>query len=177
MSVAVKRISSFLALILVVLSHLEAQERFKAMVGDFVIEAGIRRSPSDSFREITGNATFVQPFGEQQIRESFILDGPRKFEGVAFINFSEAHERYELFQIDVASSKRSTIYLIGEESDGKIKFSSEQLDLPQWGQQSFQLRWEYSFYEDGSFKKEMLTRDQHGEFFVQSYYHYKLRDR
>ena len=150
-----------------------SQSLFNKMKGEWKIEYNIRRSRYSRFQKGQGKAKFEKHFGEGQIKETFELGG--RFRGEAFINFATAHKRFELFQIDMMSSRRSTIYLIGKysEDEKRLKFYNMK-DHPQWGRTpALEIKWEYVFYEDGSFKKEMYMKDDDGNFYLQSDYHYK----
>ena len=144
------------------------------MLGEWVIHARMRMNPAtDDFKDMKGKASFEQLYTSEQIKESFELAG--RFKGEAFINYAATHERYELFQIDMMSSRRSTILLNGEYDEETQRLNFKHLDnYPQWGKSpSLQLRWEYIFYPDGSFKKEMYSKDEAGNYYLQSDYHYK----
>ena len=149
------------------------EELLSSMVGEWKIEARMRMAPDGEFRKMSGTAKFENHFSNEQVKETFTLGG--RFKGEAFINYAAGHKRYELFQIDQMSSRRSTINLLGEYIEDKKRLNFKEIpNHSQWGQSpSLEIRWEYIFYEDGSFKKEMYSKDSNGDYYLQSDYHYK----
>ncbi|REJ76106.1 MAG: DUF1579 domain-containing protein [Acidobacteria bacterium] len=143
----------------------------KKMIGDWDIEGRIRQGPDSDFRSLNGKSSIRQHYSEGQLREEFELGG--RYKGEIFMNFSGAHKRFELFQIDGNSARASALFLVGEVSDSRIKFKGME-NYPQWGiGPSLDIRWEYVFLEDGTFRHEIYMKDQKGEYFLQSEYIYR----
>lgn len=145
-------------------------ELMKKMIGEWEIEGRIRSGPAAEFASLNGRSTIVQHYSPGQIKEVFVLGG--SFKGEVYLNHSEAHERFELFQIDMNSSRGSAVFLTGEFSDSRLKFKGFE-NYAQWGiKPALDIRWEYVFFEDGTFTHEIYLKDPKGEFFLQSDYHY-----
>ncbi|MCO6512068.1 MAG: DUF1579 family protein [Aridibacter famidurans] len=143
----------------------------KKMIGDWVIEGRIRQGPSSEFSSLNGKSSIRQHYSEGQLREEFVLGG--QYKGEIFMNFSEAHKRFELFQIDGNSSRASALFLTGEFADSRLKFKGMD-GYPQWGiGPSLDIRWEYVFFEDGTYKHEIYLKDPKGDYFLQSDYLYR----
>lgn len=147
----------------------------KKMIGEWEIEGRIRSGPASDFASLNGRSTIEQHYSVGQIREVFELGG--RFKGEVFLNYSEAHKRFELFQIDGNSTRGSALFLVGEVSDTRLKFKGME-NYPQWGiKPSLDIKWEYVFYEDGTFRHEIYLKDPKGDYFLQSDYLYKKAEK
>ena len=131
------------------------------------------------FRKGSGKANFSIGYDQNQLVESFQLGSVNQtFEGIAYLNKSTAHNRYELFQIDKMSSRRSTIFLIGQMENEQLVFNSNHLrKLGQWGSSDLIIKWIYTFdLKEKTFKKEIFKLNESNECFVQSYYIYTFQE-
>jgi len=146
-----------------------AIQLFQQMTGELEVNARMRRdATSENYQKFQGEASMTSSFRDYQLKESFDFG---RFKGIAFISYSQLHDRFELFQID--SGSPSTIYLIGQYNEHKQQLVFEPIaNHPQWGQKNFELKWIYTLLPDQSFKKEMWRKGKDGQFFMQSDYHY-----
>ena len=120
-----------------------AQENSLAFFpGTYSVTGGIRNAPSAEFMILEGEATFANIYNENQIVADIQFTKPMPFRGKTFINYSTGHQRYEMFQIDVGSSQRSTVFMLGNWEGDALVFSSDHLpEHHQWGMNPFRVIW------------------------------------
>jgi len=146
-------------------------DHMERMIGVWDIQGRIRSGPTAEFTALNGRSTIQRHYSDGQIREVFELGG--RFKGEIFMNYARAHQRFELFQIDMNSSNGSAIFLVGEFGESRLKFRGIE-NYPQWGiKPSLDIKWEYVFLGDGTFRHEIYLKDPKGDYFLQSDYHYR----
>jgi len=151
----------------------KAKQLLLRMKGENAIESRVLNEEGE-YQQAQGEATFRERYGG--VEESFSLElNGRTISGTAFIRYSGKYNRFELVQADEAAGSFLLLNGYLESASGKLVFKPVKR-YSQWGSTgTLDLRWEYEFYDDGSFKKIMKIPAQDGSWKIQSDYHYKSK--
>jgi hypothetical protein len=128
-------------------------------------------------RYFSGRAQFQSVLKGQYVFEEFELDWDGgKLSGYGYIRYSPDHNRYELIQVDDFS--KSSLLLVGTYDVENNILSFRPLEgYAQWGRGTKPwLEWDYYFYSDGTFRKELRMPDKSGKMVFHSDYTYTRRD-
>jgi hypothetical protein len=150
-----------------------ADSLLKCMIGHWEIKSRFWNPDKQQMDTCEGKASWEKVLNNQYIQEHFELNYfGENLKGQGFMRYSPFYQRFEFIQMDEFSE--SSLLLIGY-WDEKVKILSFRpvSGYSQWGdKEALKLEWDYYFYEDGSFRKEMRFPDRNGKFVFASDYHY-----
>lgn len=144
------------------------------MLGEWKIQSRFWDPETKRMDTITGKAKWEKTLNDQYIKEHFELNFffDQILKGDGYLRYSPVYDRFEFIQLDEFSV--SSLLLIGKwDAKNKILAFRPPADYAQWGDKKpLQVEWDYHFYKDGSFRKEMRFPDEKGNFVFASDYHY-----
>jgi hypothetical protein len=158
---------------LVKLSQAEVTKLFENVNGKWEVKARAWSSKVNGYKELSGSAIFEKRLKDNYIHEDFSIDWfGTLLHGEGFVRYSPLHQRFDFVQLDDFSS--SPLKLIGTWDGAKKKLSFRPIfNHAQWDSKKPEwFYWDYYFYDDGSFKKEIWEKNKQGEFKLTSDYHY-----
>lgn len=146
------------------------------MVGRWKIKSKFFDSEKNKMETIQGKATWKKTLNNQYIQEEFELNFfGQVLKGQGFLKYSSLYQRFEFIQVDEFSP--GSLILVGHWDEKNQILSFRPITgYAQWGdKKELQLEWDYYFYPDGSFRKEMRLPDKEGRFVFASDYHYSKK--
>lgn len=151
-------------------SPIDSDSLFAKMKGNKKLTASIHTK--NGFTEMKGRSSFRTNFNS--LVESFSLPLPhRTVMGKAYIRYAKHYNRFELVQADNAAGSLIMLNGFWNPKTHKLIFRPIK-NYSQWGSTgTLKLKWEYTFSEDGSFKKTMLIPGKDGRWKVASEYLYQ----
>lgn len=158
---------------LIKLSKTEVTQLFEKVLGGWQVKTRVWSSKENKYKNISGTARLEKRLKDNYVHEDFSLDWfGTLLHGEGFIRYSPLHQRFDFVQLDDFSS--SPLKLIGTWDAEKKKLSFRPVfNHAQWDSRSPEwFYWDYYFYDDGSFKKEIWEKNKEGEFKLTSDYHY-----
>jgi hypothetical protein len=146
-------------------------------LGTWKISSHFYKPDGDTAFTTTGGASFNQAYKSIYLREQFDLLWKDKstVHGEAFIRYSEKYKRFELVQVDDVGN--SILVLNGTWDPEKKVLAFKPIEgYSQWGSSGTKyLLWDYTFFPDGSFKKEMRLPDEKNNMYLASDYYYSKK--
>lgn len=150
-----------------------ADSLLNRMVGTWEIKSKFRNPETNKTDTLQGKATWKKTLSNQYIQEHFELNlYGDLLKGEGYLRYSPLYRRFEFIQMDEFSP--GSLILVGSwDSNNRILSFRPISGYSQWGDKGeLQLEWDYYFYDDGSFRKEMRLPDKKGKFVFASDYHY-----
>lgn len=153
------------------ISNAEAQNLLNRMLGQWQVNYSEWSPEQKNFQHTKGIASFRTAYKDNYVREEFEItdkDG-EAIKGEGFVRYSNEFNRFELVQLD--ESGQSTLLLEGKwyPEYRLVSFTPVEDQLQA---KSLRMRWDYIFFEDGTFKKVLRKANKKGEYRIASDFHY-----